>query len=243
MRKLSSMIAEQEQNVQQLTAKNEILQSSDEQLRSARELKWNAERQSRLSEQAIRKAEASAEECKRTYQRKAEQAENELKEAVRLQEQTKERIEERSKALYARKTAMYSTAFTLSILYGVGATIATAARTVRFRDDFVKTFKSAFHGISKLVGFVVHKGLVWEIVSSVILISAIVGLIFGISAFASFFKEHMADSLTVFVLYVSLIVFVWFGDLIGGVISYNLFVIYLSIVVGYFVLRVVLDNP
>lgn len=127
-------------------------------------------------------------------------------------------------------------------LYGLGATIATAARSVRFRTDFISTFKSLFFCVSKAVRFIVKRGLIWEIVSGLLSLGAIACLFLGIKLFVGYFKERMADGLTVFVLYVSLIVFVWFGDLIGKVTTFNLFVMYLLINIAYFILRGILES-
>ena len=242
VQKLSLTVAEQVKRVEQQQERIESLQSSDVQLRRAAELKWNAEQRSKQAEQAAAQVKASAEECKREYQKKADRADQERQAAETLINQTNKLIEEKSHALYAYKTARYAVAFTLAILYGLGATIATAARSVRFRTDFISTFKILFYGVSKAVRFIVKRGLIWEIVSGLLSLGAIACLFFGIKLFVGYFKERMADGLTVFVLYVSLIVFVWFGDLIGKVTASNLFVMYLLINIAYFILRGILES-
>ena len=170
----------------------------------------------------------------------------------------------KSKALndkYDKMTASYKGRYYMALYYGIVVTVLMAVLSETFRHEVAVFFSTFYEGVftigqglidlgglvaklgdmipQETVAFIVH----W-LLQIVVTVGAVVGLIFlivwGISKFVAFFKEHYADEITVAVMLMALAVIVIGADYVA-LLPVNLILLYILIFIGYIVVRAFLE--
>ena len=162
---------------------------------------------------------------------------------------------------YDKMTAGYKGRYYMALYYGIVVTVLMAVLSEVFRNEVAVFFTTLFDGlctigqglvdlgglVAKLgdmipqetVAFIVH----W-LLQIIVTVGAVAGLMFlivwGISKFIAFFKEHYADELTVAVMLMALAIIVIGADYVA-LLPVNLILLYILVFIGYLVVRAFLE--
>ena len=162
---------------------------------------------------------------------------------------------------YDKMTAGYKGRYYMALYYGIVVTVLMAVLSEVFRNEVAVFFTTLFDGlctigqglvdlgglVAKLgdmipqetVAFIVH----W-LLQIIVTVGAVAGLMFlivwGISKFIAFFKEHYADELTVAVMLMALAIIVIGADYVA-MLPVNLILLYILVFIGYLVVRAFLE--
>lgn len=158
---------------------------------------------------------------------------------------------------YDKMTAGYKGRYYMALYYGIVVTVLMAVLSEVFRNEVAVFFATLFEGLytigeglinlgglaaklgdmipQEVVAFIVH----W-ILQIVVTVGAI-GILFfliiwAISKFVDFFKEHYADELTVAVMLTALAVIVIAAEYVA-LLPINLILLYILVFVAYIVIR------
>lgn len=162
---------------------------------------------------------------------------------------------------YDKMTAGYKGRYYMALYYGIVVTVLMAVLSEVFRNEVAVFFTTLFDGLCTigqglvdLGGLVAKLGdmipqetvvfIVHWLLQIIVTVGAVAGLMFlivwGISKFIAFFKEHYADELTVAVMLMALAIIVIGADYVA-MLPVNLILLYILLFIGYLVVRAFLE--
>ena len=162
---------------------------------------------------------------------------------------------------YDKMTAGYKGRYYMALYYGIVVTVLMAVLSEVFRNEVAVFFTTLFDGLCTigqglvdLGGLVAKLGdmipqetvvfIVHWLLQIIVTVGAVAGLMFlivwGISKFIAFFKEHYADELTVAVMLMALAIIVIGADYVA-LLPVNLILLYILVFIGYLVVRAFLE--
>lgn len=162
---------------------------------------------------------------------------------------------------YDKMTAGYKGRYYMALYYGIVVTVLMAVLSEVFRNEVAVFFTTLFDGLCTigqglvdLGGLVAKLGdmipqetvvfIVHWLLQIIVTVGAVAGLMFlivwGISKFIAFFKEHYADELTVAVMLMALAIIVIGADYVA-MLPVNLILLYILVFIGYLVVRAFLE--
>ena len=158
---------------------------------------------------------------------------------------------------YDKMTAGYKGRYYMALYYGIVVTVLMAVLSEVFRNEVAVFFATLFEGLytigeglinlgglvaklgdmipQEVVAFIVHWILQIVVTGGAIVILLYL-IVWAISKFVNFFKEHYADEMTVAVMLLALAVIVIGADYVA-LLPINLILLYILVFVAYIVIR------